>query len=243
MSIVEILAVIPARGGSRGVPNKNIRVFAGKPLIAHTIGQAKLSKRISRVIVSTESELVAAVARRYGAEVPFLRPKHLAEDRSLVVDAIVDLLEKLKKVENYSPDLLVLLQPTSPMRQPSDIDNAIDLLLRRRTDAVLSVCRTEQLVFTKDKFDRLHLESNPAFLKSTNRQELPPTYKFDGCTVYVIKPKILLKEKTFFPKSTCAYVIPRWRAVDLDEPEDFIVGEIIYNKRYAIDKALKQFKS
>lgn len=239
---MEILAVIPARGGSKGIPNKNTRVFAGKPLIAHTIGHAKLSKRISRIIVSTESERVAAVAMCYGAEVPFLRPKHLAADRSLVVDAIADLLEKLKKVENYSPDLLVLLQPTSPLRQPSDIDNAVDLLLRRRTNAVLSVCRTEQLVFTKDKLDHLHLESNPAFLRSTNRQQLPPAYRFDGCTVYVIKPKILLKEKTFFPKSTCVYIIPRWRAVDLDEPEDFITGEIIYNKRHVIEKALKQFK-
>lgn len=238
---MEILAVIPARGGSKGIPNKNIRVFAGKPLIAHTIGQAKLSKCISRIIVSTESEHVAAIARRHGAEVPFLRPKYLAEDKSLVVDAIVNLLEKLKKDENYSPDLLVLLQPTSPLRQPNDIDNVVDLLLRRRTNAALSVCRTEQLVFTKDKLDRLHLESNPAFLKSTNRQQLPPTYRFDGCTVYVIKPKVLLREKTFFPKSTCAYVMPRWRVVDLDEPEDFIAGEIIFNKRQAISKALEQF--
>lgn len=240
---MEILAVIPARGGSKGIPNKNIRIFAGKPLIAHTISQAKLSRRVSRIIVSTESERIAEVARRYGAEVPFLRPKHLAKDRSLVVDAIVDLLEKLKTTEKYFPDLLVLLQPTSPLRKSSDIDKAVDLLLRRRTNAVLSVCRTEQLVFTKDSRDRLRLESNPSFLKLTNRQALPPTYRFDGCTIYVIKPKTLLKEKTFFPKSTCAYVMPRWRAVDLDEPEDFVAGEIIYNQRQAIERALKKIKS
>jgi len=135
----------------------------------------------------------------------------------------------------------VLLQPTSPLRKSEDIDATIDLFIRSKAGGALTVCRTEQLVFTKDQNDILHLESNPDFLKSSNRQALPPTYKFDGCTVYVITPETLLIERTFFPKITAAHVIPRWRAVDLDEPEDFIVGEIIYKKRQAIEKALKEF--
>ena len=94
---MEILAVIPARGGSRGVPNKNIRLFAGWPLVAHTIAGAKRSTHITRIVVSTESPKIAAVAKRYGAEVPWLRPKHLATSQSLVVDAMEDLLVKLKK--------------------------------------------------------------------------------------------------------------------------------------------------
>lgn len=238
---MEILAIIPARGGSKGISGKNIRLFAGKPLLAHTIGHAKKSKYISRIIVSTESGKIADVARKYKAEVPFLRPKKLASDRSLVVDVIIHLLKRLEVDEGYKPDMLVLLQPTSPLRNPTDIDASIDLLLKRKSDAVLSICRTEPLVFTKDKGDRLHLESNSVFLKSTNRQSLDSTYKFDGCAVYVIKPEILVKERTFCPKFTCAHVIPRWRAVDLDEPEDFVTGELIYKNRLAIEDDIKKF--
>lgn len=238
---MEILTVIPARGGSKGIPNKNIRPFAGKPLIAHTIDHAKKTKRISRIIVSTESEKIAKVAKKYGAEVPFLRPEEMAGDKSPVVDAILDLLEKLQKQENYTPDVLVLLQATSPLRKSEDIDAVLDLFFKEKAPAAVTVCRTEQLVFTKDSKERLKLESNPAFLKSTNRQMLPTTYKFDGCVVYVIKPSVLFKERTFVPKNTRAYVMPRWRTVDLDEPEDFVVGELIYKKRKEIEKALKNF--
>lgn len=239
---MEILAVIPARGGSKGIPNKNIRPFAGRSLIAHTIEQAQKTERISRVIVSTESKKIATVARRYGAEVPFLRPKKMAGDKSPVVDAIVHLLENLKTRQQYVPDVLLLLQPTSPLRTPEDIDGALDLFFKQECDAVVTVCRTEQLVFTKDEGERLQLESNPAFLKSSNRQMLPPTYKFDGCTVYVIKPRALLREHTFVPKSTCAYVMPRWRTVDLDEPEDFIVGELVFKNREKINRRINQFR-
>ena len=238
---MKILAVIPARGGSKGILGKNIRLFAGKPLLAHTIEHAQESKYITRIIVSTESDKIADVAKKYGAEVPFLRPKQLAGDRSLVVDTIIHLLKKLEADEGYKPDILVLLQPTSPMRTPIDIDAVINLLLQRKSDAALTVCRTEQLVFTKNKNDKLHLESNSVFLKSSNRQSLPSTYKFDGCTVYAIRSEVLTKERTFFPKFTCAHVIPRWRAVDLDEPEDFVIGEIIYNNRIAIEKSIKNF--
>ena len=239
---MEILAVIPARGGSKGIVHKNIRPFAGKPLLAHTIKHAQSIPRITRIIVSTESGAIARAAKKYGAEVPFLRPPQMAEDSSPVVDAIIDLLHKLQIQEKYLPDALVLLQPTSPLRKPEDINGTLDLFFKEKCDAALTVCRTEQLVFTKDNRQRLHLQSNRAFLKSTNRQMLPPTYKFDGCTVYVIKPKALFRERTFVPKSTCAYIMPRWRTVDLDEPEDFIVGELIYKKRTEIEKALRSFK-
>ena len=116
------LGIIPARGGSKGIRNKNIRAFAGKPLIAYAIDAAKKSRYLSRTVVSTESEEIARVAKEYGAEVPFLRPKELAEDTSKVFDAIAHLLEKLKTDEGYAPDYIVLLQPTSPLRTAKDID-------------------------------------------------------------------------------------------------------------------------
>lgn len=238
---MEILAVIPARGGSKGIRLKNIRPFSGRPLLSYAIEQARQTKRINRVIVSTESEQIAAVAKKYGAEVPFLRPAKFAGDKSPVVPAIIDLLDKLKKTENYIPDVIVLLQTTSPLRTADDINSALDLFFKRRAPAVVTVARTEPLVFTKNKQDKLRLESNTAFLKSTNRQQLPATYKFDGCMVYVIKTATFYKEKTFFPKNTCGHVVPRWRTPDLDEPQDWLVGELLFKNQKKIESSLKNF--
>ena len=157
---MNVLAIIPARGGSKGVVDKNIHDFCGKPLIAHTIDCAKNSKYVNRVIVSTDSEKIADIAKAHGAEVPFLRPSELAQDKSKIVDAIVHTVLKLKEEEGYFPDYILLLQTTSPLRLSSDIDNALDLCIKRDADAVVSLCQTEQLLYTKDENDRLHLVSS-----------------------------------------------------------------------------------
>ncbi len=239
---MNILAVIPARGGSKGILNKNIRVFGGKPLLAYTIDAAKKSRYITKIVVSTESEAVASVARKYGAEVPFLRPMELAQDRSKATDAVYHLLTTMKKESGYMPDYVVLLQPTSPLRESADIDGVLTLLFKRKASAIVSVCRTEQLLFTKNKKDVLKLVSDKSFLKSGNRQELPDTYKLDGSMVYCIKTSVFLKKKTFIPKGVLAFEIPRWRAVDIDEPQDFLVGELIYRNRKKIERGLKAFQ-
>lgn len=239
---MNILAIIPARGGSKGIKKKNIRPFAGKPLIAHTIAMAKKSRYITRTVVSTDDTEIAWIAKKYGAEVPFLRPAELAGDKSPVVPAILHMLERLKKEEGYSPDYIVLLQTTSPLRRADDIDGALDLLFRRRASAVVSVCATEQLLYTKDAKDRLALRSDASFLSSTNRQELPQTYKLDGSMVYGVKTTIFKKHKSFLPPNVIAYVIPRWRAVDLDEPQDVVVGEMIYKNQKAIQKKIDSFR-
>ncbi|KKU77962.1 MAG: Acylneuraminate cytidylyltransferase [Parcubacteria group bacterium GW2011_GWA2_47_64] len=239
---MNILAVIPARGGSKGILNKNIRVFGGKPLLSHTIDAAKKSRYVTRTVVSTESMAIASVARKYGAEVPFLRPIELAQDRSKATDAVYHLLTTMEKESGYMPDYVVLLQPTSPLRTSADIDGALDLLFKRKAGAIVSVCRTEQLLFVKDKKGALRLVSDESFLKSGNRQELPDTYKLDGSMVYAIKTSVFLKKKTFIPKGVLAFEIPRWRAVDIDEPQDFIVGELIYRNRKKIEHALQTFR-
>lgn len=238
----QVLAIIPARGASKGIKNKNIRPFAGKPLLAHTIMGAKKSVRISRIIVSTESKKIAAIAKEQGAEVPFLRPKKLAQDKSSVVNAVIHLLNKLRRMEGYNPDFVVLLQPTSPLRMVEDIDRALDLLSSKGADSVVSVCRTEQLLFTKEINDELKLLSKKEFLKSGNRQELPPTYKLDGSMVYAIKTEILLSKRSFLAGKLVGYEIPRWRAIDVDEPQDFVVGEILYKNFKNIVGKLINFK-
>ncbi len=235
---MNILAIIPARGGSKGIKNKNIRDFGGKPLIAHTIDHAKQSKQITKIVVSTESQEIAEVAKQHGAEVPFLRPKEMAEDKSPIMDALVHMIENL----DQRPDYIVLLQPTSPFRLPSDIDAALDLMFEREADAVVSVCQTEQLLFTKDERSRLSLISSNEFLKSSNRQELETTYKLDGCMIYGIKTDVLLEKKTFLVDGVVGYEIPRWRAIDLDEPEDFVVGEELFAKLNTISNKINNFE-
>lgn len=238
----KFLGIIPARGGSKGIKNKNIRNFCGKPLIYYTIKEAKKSKYLDRIIVSTESPKIAALAKKYGAEVPFLRPRELAQDKSRVLDAVEHLLKKLKEEENYSPQFIVLLQPTSPLRTVTEIDGIIRLLLKRKADSAITMCATEPRVFAKDKKDGLHLVSSKYFLKSTNRQDFMPTFKEDGSMVYVNRVKTLLYRRNFLGGKLVGYAIPRWRAVDLDEPQDFVVGELLIKNFNNLNRKIKNFK-
>ena len=237
-----IVAIIPARGGSKGIPDKNIREFAGRPLIAHTIASAKESERITRIIVSTDSEKIAGIAKEYGAEVPFLRPPELAQDKSPVADAVLHILSELKQRELYEPDCIVLLQPTSPLRNSGDIDGVINLLEKSGADSVVTVTETEPLVYTRSPEGELRLISDESFLSSTNRQELNRTYKLDGSMVYAVTARSFRETQSFLGGKLFGYVIPRWRAVDLDEPQDFLVGELVYKNAHAIKQALDGFK-
>lgn len=238
----KILAIIPARGGSKGIKNKNIKPFNGKPLIAYAISAAQKSRLINKIIVSTESKAIARIAKKLGAEVPILRPKELAKDNSLVGDAVLHLLINLNEKYHYSPDYIVLLEPTSPLRLTQDIDNALELLLSGKASALVSIYATEQLLFIKNKFNKLRIVSSRKFLKSTNRQELKPTYKLDGF-VYAVKTKVFLAEKTFLPKGVIGYVNEaRWRTTDVNEPQDFVLGELICKNFKNIEKRIINFK-
>ena len=238
---MKFLAIIPARAGSKGIPDKNIRAFCGKPLLGYAIAEAKKSKHLSRIIVSTESEEIAKVAQRCGAEVPFLRPAELAGDKSKIIDAIEHLLAKLKKDEGYTPECIVLLQPTSPLRTVEDIDGTIELLLARDADSAITVSPVEPRVFVKEADDSLTLATDPSFLSSTNRQELRPTVAENGAMVYVNRVSTLLASRHFLGGTLVGFQTPRWRAVDLDEPQDFVVGELIYKNRAEIEGKIRDF--
>ncbi len=240
---MKILAIIPARGGSQGIKNKNIRNFSGQPLISHTIKVAKKSKFINRLVVSTNDLEIAKISKKYGAEIPVLRPLEISGSTSKVADAIVHMLDFLKNKENYIPDYLVLLQTTSPLRETVDVDGAISLLLsnKKNANATVSVCVTEPLLYIVGEKGHLKLVSSEDFLKTTNRQELPKTYKLDGSMVYVVKTPVFLKLRTFLPPRTLGYVVPRWRAIDLDEPEDFVTGEIICKNKTKIKNKINKF--
>lgn len=235
-----VLCMIPARGGSKRIRNKNIRNFFGKPLIAHTIAQARALSFIDRVIVDTDSPAIARVAKRYGADVPFLRPAEFAKDTSPTIDAILHLLKRLKE-EKYVPDYVLLLPTTTPLREVEDIVKCWDKIQKGTASAVLTVAPTHQRLYNMSPSGRLTLANRVPYDGNTNLG-WPNGYKLNGCFAYIIKTRVLVREKTIFTKHVDGVVCPAWRSVDLDEPEDWVMAEFLYKNRHAIKKAMRSFK-
>ncbi|MEW6657711.1 MAG: acylneuraminate cytidylyltransferase family protein [Thermodesulfobacteriota bacterium] len=220
---MEILALIPARGGSKGVPRKNILLVAGKPLIAYSIEQARASRRITRTLVSTDDEEIAGIARQCGAEVPFLRPPEFAQDLSPDLDAFRHALTWLQQHENYTCELVVQLRPTGPVRRVELIDAAIDLMLAHpEADSLRAVSLAEQ---TPYKMWRLEGEFLTPLLSlpgvpephSQPRQLLPKVYWQNGY-VDVVRPRTILELGSMAGRKVLPFVIHD-PIVELDYPE------------------------
>ena len=235
---MNVLAYIPARGGSKRIPHKNIRHFCGKPLIAYSIEQAKVHPHIQRVIVDTDDERIAMVAKKYGAEVPFLRPQELATDTAQATDALLHLLGRLKKEENYEPTHVLLLQTTSPLREMRDIDACFEMSENTNAATVLTIARTHPRIYVLDSESRLILV-NKEVSDSTNVQAWPKAYLLNGCFVYLIKVSELLKSRKIFGDDVRGVICDRWRSIDLDEPEDWVVAELLYKNKEAIKKSIQ----
>jgi CMP-N,N'-diacetyllegionaminic acid synthase len=223
----EILAIIPARGGSKGVPRKNVRELNGKPLIGYTIEAAKKSNKVSRVVVTTEDIEIATVSREYKAEVPYLRPDELSQDNSPTMECVLHMLNYLEKTEGYVSDYVLLLQCTSPLRNHSHINEAIDKLLNSDYDSIVSVCEAEvnpywANIFEGDKLKYFIEEGR----KITRRQELPNVYRMNGA-IYLIKTEVLKKQKTFEPEEVMGYIMDSYSSVDIDTEMDFKIAEAI----------------
>lgn len=193
----EILALIPARGGSKGIPRKNLRVLAGKPLLAYSIEQALASRYITRTIVSTDDAEIADVARKYGADVPFMRPSELAQDLSPDVDVFRHALEWLRDQEGYRCDLVVHLRPTAPVRRAALVDEAIETIVDQPdADSLRSVSRPEQTPYKMWRIVDGRLEPllqivSRAEAHSLPRQELPEVYWQNGY-VDIVRPHVVL---------------------------------------------------
>ncbi|KKS00012.1 MAG: hypothetical protein UU49_C0001G0012 [Candidatus Magasanikbacteria bacterium GW2011_GWC2_41_17] len=235
----KILAYIPARSGSKRIPNKNIRNFLGKPLIAYPIEHALKCSLIDRVIVDTESSRIAKIAKHCGAEVPWLRPAHLAQDASKVIDSIFYLLDRLAKEQDYRPTHIIILQTTSPLREIKDIWDCWKLMKKTAATTVLTVSPTHPKLYHLSKNQDVVLV-NGSESQSSNTQSWPPAYLLNGCAVYIVKTKALLKEKRVITKRTKAVVCPKWRSVDLDYPEEWVMAEVFYKNKENIKKRIKQ---
>jgi len=233
-----VLAIIPARSGSKRIPNKNIKDFSNKPLIVHTIEHALAASYIDRVIVDTDSEEIAKIARENGAEVPFLRPAKLAQDASLVIENIIHTLNELKEDDGYDPTHVFILQTTSPLREVEDIDKCWDLMQHSNATTVLTVCSTHPRLYHLIKDNDIVLV-NGTEADSTNIQDWPPGYILNGCFVYIIETKALLKERRVITEKTKAVVCDKWRSVDLDTPEEWVLAELLYQNKKVLTNRIK----
>lgn len=225
-----MLAIIPARGGSKGLPGKNTLDFCGKPLIAHTIEQALSSKCFDEIIVSTDDKEIAAVSQKFGAEVPFLRPDKYATDKSPINDTLRYTLKRLKEDFDICSDAFALLQPTSPLRMVEDIQNAIALFKKNDADSVIGFTeQTKPLEWFKEIEDETHRILGATDTATTkNRQEYNSVYYPNGA-IYVIKNQ-LLEIDNFYTEKTYAYLMPSERSVDIDTLLDFEYAEFLAYK-------------
>jgi len=228
-----VIALIPARGGSKGVPRKNIRPLAGKPLIAYSIETARASKLIERVVVSTDDAEIAAIARRYGADVPFMRPAELAQDDSPEWLTWQHAVRTLQVAEiGASIDAFVCVSPTSPLRAVEDVDACIAMLLNSDADLVMTICRSERnpyfnmVVLDADGCARVVIKpERPIF----RRQDAPVVY--DITTVaYAFRPTFVLRTSSEFDGKVRAVVVPIERAVDIDTELDFAFAEFLLSR-------------
>ena len=240
----KFLAVIPAQSGSKRIPHKNIRSFNGHPLIYYSIKQALDSGIFDRVIVDTDNHKIADMAIEYGAEAPFLRPKKLADDSAKTEDALAHLLERLKDDQNYIPNVITILQTTSPLREIEDIKSCHKIMSDPKIESVCTVCGTSPWLFRLSPEDKLIL-INKENASDTNTKRLDKSYILNGCMVYMVRTDIFMKTKKivdFINQGTVGVVCPRWRSVDLDHPEDWALAEFLYAHKDEIEKGIKLFK-
>ena len=237
---VKNLAIIPARSGSKGIPKKNIKIFCGKPLIAHSIEQAKNAGVFDRIIVDTDSAQIAKIARRFGAETPFLRPKKLAGDNAQVSEAVLLLLKRLKEKEDYQPDIITLLQTTSPLREIKDIKNCAKVMRDKKVVSVCTICETHHRLYRLSPENRLVLINKPNH-DNQNRQAWPQNYILNGCMVYMVRTDKFLKDQKFVDEDTVGVICDKWRSVDLDRPEDWVIAETLYQNKKQIYDQIKRF--
>ena len=225
MSNPTVLGLITARGGSKGIPRKNVLLLDGKPVIGWTIEAALASETLTHVIVSTDDNEIAEISRSEGAEVPFRRPARLGRDDTAHMDVVIHAIDWLAEQRGFAPDYVMLLQPTSPLRTSDDIDAAVVLAIEQDADSLISVCETHHHPYLIRKVSEegtlVNFITGAPEVGSSDRrrQALTPAY-FENGAIYLTKRKILIEERTFCPVTTIAYIMPQERSLQLDDAWD-----------------------
>ena len=229
---MKVLGVITARGGSKGIPGKNLKLLAGKPLLAYTVETARRSGALDRVILSTDDEAIAAAGRDLGCDVPFIRPLDLAQDETPHLPVIQHAARWMQERANYRPDAVMILQPTSPLRSADDIAAAVTLLDSSGADSVLSVnevpvhahpMRTLRLDAQGQAV--LFVSGEPVRKRINRRQDLPPAWVMNGC-IYACRTRVLFDaEPSLYGTRVVAYRMPAERSLSIDDLEDWHAAE------------------
>lgn len=226
-----MLAIIIARGGSKGIPGKNIKLLCGKPLIAYTIEAAQAARSVDRLILSTDDEGIGEVAQKLGVEIPFMRPAELAQDTSLAIDNYIYTVDRLNAENLTQYDEFVVLQPTSPFRTAADIDNAIELFHEEDADSVISVCEASHSPAWAKKINasgvlKDYFDIN---IGNRNRQELEKAYMPDGA-IFILKLSLLKSLYSYYSDNAYAFIMCPERSIDIDTPLDFEFAEFLMRK-------------
>lgn len=226
---MNILAIIPARGGSKGLPKKNIKILGDKPLIAWSIETGLESEKINKVIVSSDNEEIINIAKQYGAEVPFVRPANLSTDSATTNDVLLHALD-FYKAKDITYDYIVILQPTSPFRKKGDIDLAIAKAIETKADMVVSVKETSSnpyyVLFEENEQGFLDKSKEGTF---TRRQDCPIVYEYNG-SIYVINVNSLLQKSFLNFNKKVKFVMDEFHSVDIDNQFDFDFTEFLLSK-------------
>ena len=231
-----VIAIIPARGGSRGLPGKNIRELCGKPLIAWSVEKAKKSRYLDEVLVTTDSEDIGEVASRYGASVPFLRPAELATATATTLAAVEHALAFYADTRGESFDYVALLEPTSPLREDDDIDRMLATLDEHRGDfdAIVSVGEVaEHPSIVKRLAGRSITAFCPELASTTRRQDNEPAW-FPYGVAYIVKTERLLAERTFYPRRCMGFPIKRYQNYEIDDIYDFLCAEAVMKHEWRL---------
>jgi len=228
---MKILGVIPARGGSKGVPGKNIRPILGKPLIAYTIESGLQSAMITDLVVTTDSPAIQEIALRYGAKCPFLRPAELATDTALAVPTIQHAVREMEEREGLKYDFIIMLQPTSPLKTGRDIDQALEKLIKEGADGIISVVdvdnnhpmKMKKFLGADGRSGQLVDYKKPPY-ENCPRQHLPPVYIVNGA-MYATKRDVFMQNNTFQGKYCIGFEMSSFNSINIDTELDFILAE------------------
>ena len=229
----KVLGIVTARGGSKSIPRKNVKDLAGKPLIAWTIESAKKSGVLDRVVLTTDDQEIAAVGRAWGAEVPFMRPRELAEDKTPHLPVMQHAVKWLEENEKYVPDYVMILQPTSPLRQPWHIQESVEIITKTNADSVVSIMPIPHhfhplWAFEESKhgFLRLMATKKPIYTRIHQRQLLPKAY-IHNSVIYLFRRRLLFDEKNpnFYGDKVAPYVVDEKYSVNIDSLEEWAIAE------------------
>lgn len=223
---MNIVAIIPARGGSKRVPHKSIHLLAGKPLISHTIDHARKSTLIDRVVVSTDSKSISNISEEYGAEV-IVRPDTISGDKATSESALLHVLDKLKKTDKYEPDIVVFLQCTSPLRNDADIDNAINVLINTKSDSLLSVCKFDKFIWKPDRGSVLPI--NYDYRNRCREQDFPTQYMENG-SIYIFKPWVIELLNNRLGGYISVYEMEWMNSFQIDSVEDLELCKLLLER-------------